>query len=44
MTVSREAARLLREDGLDARCLMDEIAALPEPASLADEVARIEVK
>ncbi len=42
VSVSREAARLLRESGLDARCLMDEIAALPEPASLAEEVARIE--
>jgi hypothetical protein len=42
VSVSREAARLLRERGLDARCLMDEIPALPEPASVADEVARIE--
>jgi Capsule polysaccharide biosynthesis protein len=42
VSVSREAARLLRESGLDARCLMDAIAALPEPASLSEEVARIE--
>jgi len=42
VSVSREAARLLRESGLDARCLMDEIAALPPPASLEAEVARVE--
>ena len=44
VSVSREAARLLRESGLDARCLMDEIAALPEPESLAAEVARVEAE
>jgi hypothetical protein len=39
VSVSREAARLLRERGLDARCLMDH---LDEPDSYEEEVARIE--
>ncbi|HXH88066.1 MAG TPA: hypothetical protein VNI55_05615 [Gaiellaceae bacterium] len=39
VSVSREAARLLRERGLDGRCLLD---AMDEPVSLADEVRRIE--
>lgn len=39
VTVSRAAARLLRERGLEARCLMD---GLDEPESYPDEVARIE--
>lgn len=39
VSVSREGARLLRERGLAARCLMDE---LDEPESWEDEVARIE--
>jgi hypothetical protein len=41
VTVSRAAARELRERGFEATCLPDAIAALP-PAPLADEVARIE--
>jgi hypothetical protein len=41
VTVSREAARLLREQGLDARCLPD-VAASLGPASAADEARRIE--
>ena len=41
VTVSRAAARTLRDGGLRAVCLHDEIAALP-PAELAAEVARIE--
>jgi hypothetical protein len=39
VSVSREAARLLHERGLEARCLMD---SLDEPASYPDEVERIE--
>lgn len=39
VAVSRAAARLLRERGLDAHCLMD---ALDEPDSYPDEVERIE--
>src|SRR5688572_14222550 len=39
VSVSREAARQLRERGLEARCLMDE---LDEPESWEAEVARIE--
>ena len=42
VTVSREAARLLREQGLDGRCLADVAAEAGEPGSLADEVRRIE--
>jgi Capsule polysaccharide biosynthesis protein len=42
VTVSRQAARLLREQGRDARCLADVAAAVGEPDSLADEVRRIE--
>jgi hypothetical protein len=42
VTVSRASARELRERGADARSVHDVIAALGEPASLADEVARIE--
>jgi hypothetical protein len=39
VSVSREGARLLRERGLEARCLMDEFA---DPESWEEEVARIE--
>ncbi len=39
VSVSREAARLLREQGLESRCLLD---AVDEPASYDDEVRRIE--
>jgi hypothetical protein len=39
VSVSREAARLLRERVLDARCLLD---SLDEPESYPDEVERIE--
>jgi hypothetical protein len=39
VSVSREAARLLRERGLDARCLLD---AMSDPDDLAAEVGRIE--
>jgi hypothetical protein len=42
VTVSRQAARLLREQGMDARCLHDVAAELGEPVSLDDEVRRIE--
>ena len=42
VTVSRQAARLLRGQDADARCLWDVSAALGEPASLEDEVRRIE--
>ena len=42
LTVSRAAARELRERGLDARALPDVVAALGEPASVEDEVWRIE--
>jgi len=42
VTESREAARLLREQGLDGRCLADVAAEAGEPGSLADEVRRIE--
>ncbi|HVV58630.1 MAG TPA: hypothetical protein VHC45_09725 [Gaiellaceae bacterium] len=42
VTVSRQAARLLREQGRDARCIHDVIAELGEPASLEDELRRIE--
>jgi hypothetical protein len=42
VTVSREAARLLRERGVDARCLADVAAAAGGPASLEDEVHRLE--
>ena len=41
VTISREAARLLREQGIDARCLPD-VAASLGPVSVADEVRRIE--
>jgi len=41
VTVSRQAARLLREQGFDARCLPDVIAGLGEP-STPDEARRIE--
>lgn len=41
VTVSRAAARTLRERGIQARCLMDEIEALP-PCDLAAERSRIE--
>ena len=39
VSISREAARLLSERGLEARCLLDE---LDEPESWEDEVTRIE--
>ena len=42
VTVSRQAARLLREQGMDARCLHDVAAEIGEPASVDDEVKRIE--
>jgi hypothetical protein len=42
VTVSRQAARLLREQGSDARCLADVVDELGEPVSLEDEVLRIE--
>ena len=40
VSVSREAARLLRERGLEARCLLD--CRMDEPADLEAEVRRIE--
>jgi hypothetical protein len=42
VTVSRASARGLREQGFDARSVHDVIAELGEPASLDDEVRRIE--
>src|SRR4051812_25150923 len=42
VTVSRAAARELRERGFDARALPDVVAALGEPASVTEEVQRIE--
>ena len=42
VTVSRQAARLLRERGVDARCIGDAIEEVGEPTSLDDEVRRIE--
>ena len=42
VTISRVAARTLRDQGLDARALPDMIAALGEPASTDEEVRRIE--
>jgi hypothetical protein len=42
VTVSREAARLLREQGEDARSVHDVIAELGEPVSIDDEARRIE--
>jgi hypothetical protein len=42
VTVSRQAARLLREQGVDARCLADVGDEVGEPLSLEDEVRRIE--
>jgi hypothetical protein len=44
VSVSREAARLLRERGLEARCLLEAMPAETgdEPATLAEEVRRIE--
>jgi hypothetical protein len=42
VTVSRASARELREAGFDARALPDVIAAIGEPASVADEVRRLE--
>lgn len=44
VTVSREAARLLRQEGFAARSIHDVIAELGEPASLDDEVQRIEAQ
>jgi Capsule polysaccharide biosynthesis protein len=42
VTVSREAARLLRERCSDASCLPDVVAAVGRPASLESEVCRLE--
>jgi hypothetical protein len=42
VTESRRSARLLREQGADARCVLDVAAELGEPASLEAEVRRIE--
>jgi hypothetical protein len=42
VAISRQAARLLREQGLDARCLLDVAEKIGEPVSLEDEVRRIE--
>jgi len=42
VSVSRQAARLLRERGGDARCLLDVARSVGEPGSLEDEVRRIE--
>jgi hypothetical protein len=42
VTISRAAARALRERGVDALCLPDVVAAVGEPASIDDEVRRIE--
>lgn len=42
VTESREAARMLRSQGVDARCLADVAAEAGPPASLDDEVRRIE--
>jgi hypothetical protein len=44
VTVSREAARLLREAGFSARSVHDVIAELGEPQSWEDEVRRIEAE
>src|SRR5262245_28318900 len=42
VSVSRQAARLLREQGIDATCLMDEIAALPPPRDVWADARAIE--
>jgi hypothetical protein len=42
VSISREAARLLREQGEDASCLQDLVEELGEPVSPTDEVLRIE--
>lgn len=42
LTISRQAARLLRGEGFEARCLHDVVAEMGEPASLDAEVRRIE--
>jgi hypothetical protein len=42
VTVSREAARLLRDQGLEARCLPDLVREAGPPGDLAAEVQRIE--
>jgi capsular polysaccharide biosynthesis protein len=42
VTISRQAARLLHEQGIDARCLPNVVAAVAEPLSLDVEVRRIE--
>jgi hypothetical protein len=42
VVVSRQAARLLREQGIDATCLMDEIAALPPRHDVWAEARAIE--
>ncbi len=42
VTVSRASAHELRRRGIRATCLMDVVAGLPPPDSLAREVARIE--
>jgi hypothetical protein len=42
VSISRQATRLLRKQGIDARCLADVAGGLGEPVSLEDEVRRIE--
>lgn len=42
LTVSRQAARLLRDEAFEARCVHDVVAEIGEPASLDAEVRRIE--
>ena len=42
VTVSRHAARKLIDQGVNARCVLDVTTELGEPASLDDEVRRIE--
>lgn len=42
VSVSRAAARRLRAEGIDARCLADEARSAGEPASLEAEVKRLE--
>src|SRR5690242_3631817 len=42
VSVSRQAARLLREQGIDATCLMDEIGALPPRGDVWAEARAIE--
>jgi hypothetical protein len=42
VTISRQAARLLREQGSNARCLADVAASIGEPESREAEVRRVE--